>query len=329
MAYIEVQNLSKSYKKKTKVQNKLFKKIFLNSEALKEVSFSIEKGEKVAYLGVNGSGKSTTIKILSGILYPTNGKVLVDGIIPYENRIMHSKKIGVVFGQRAPLYWDLPLIDSLEVLCKIYDVTDADYKSMLGKLDLMMNLKEILYSPVRQLSLGQKMIANIICAVIHSPDILILDEPTIGLDIFAKEKVRNLINQLNANFNTTVFLSSHDLADVEKICSKVFIIHEGQIIYQGSMNDLKEQYCTYYYLKIYYSSSSSKFYNLQDILGHKFSNKSDYIEFKLHDYSTVSEILNELEIKGHKYSKIEVKEVDFESIIKQILLSEFDRNIPV
>lgn len=316
MAYIEVQNLTKSYKKKEKI--KLFKTKYTYREALKGLSFSIEKGEKVAYLGVNGSGKSTTIKVLSGILYPTSGNVIIDGIIPYENRIIHSKKIGVVFGQRAPLYWDLPLIDSLKVLSKIYDIPDADYKAMLSKLDAMMDLKEILYSPVRQLSLGQKMMANIICAIIHSPDILILDEPTIGLDIFAKEKVRNLINQLNTNFNTTVFLSSHDLSDVEKICSRVIIINDGQIIYQGSMQDLKDQYCTHYFLKIYCKTPSLNM-ETNTILGHEFSQNNEYIEFKLNDYLTVSKILKELEIMNLQYSKIEVKEVDFENIIKQIL----------
>ena len=224
-------------------------------EALKNVSFSIERGEIIGYIGPNGAGKSTTIKILSGILVPTSGSCTVLGKTPWNNRIEHVKNIGVVFGQRSQLMWDIPVIDSFELLRDIYRVSESNYKKNLEELIDIFSLEEFINTPVRQLSLGQRMRCEIAASLLHSPQILFLDEPTIGLDAVSKVAVRNFIKRINKENEVTVVLTTHDMGDVEALTDRVMLIGKGQILYDGSFNQMKSKYNTINILTVDYEAS--------------------------------------------------------------------------
>lgn len=217
----------------------LFHREYEVIHALKDVSFTIQDGEMVGYIGPNGAGKSSTIKILSGILTPDSGTVLVDGRIPYKNRIEHVREIGVVFGQRSQLWWDVPVIDSFELLKDIYSVPDSQYKKSLEELTELLDLKELLRSPARQLSLGQRMRCEIAASLLHRPRILFLDEPTIGLDAVSKLAVREFVLKLNRVHGTTVILTTHDMQDIEALASRIILIGKGQILMDGTLDDIK------------------------------------------------------------------------------------------
>ena len=208
--------------------------------ALNDVSFTIGDGEMVGYIGPNGAGKSSTIKILSGILTPDSGTVLVDGRIPHKNRIRHVREIGVVFGQRSQLWWDVPVIDSFELLKDIYSIPDSQYRKSLEELTELLNLKELLRSPTRQLSLGQRMRCEIAASLLHRPRILFLDEPTIGLDAVSKLAVRDFILQQNQNHKTTVILTTHDMQDIEALTSRIILIGKGRLLLDGTIDDIKK-----------------------------------------------------------------------------------------
>ncbi len=207
--------------------------------ALKNVSFTIQDGEMVGYIGPNGAGKSSTIKILSGILTPDSGTVLVDGRVPHKNRIDHVREIGVVFGQRSQLWWDVPVIDSFALLKDIYSISDTCYRQSLEELTELLNLSELLRSPARQLSLGQRMRCEIAASLLHRPRILFLDEPTIGLDAVSKLAVRDFILRQNQTHKTTVILTTHDMQDIESLTSRILLIGKGQILMDGSLDDIR------------------------------------------------------------------------------------------
>ena len=209
-------------------------------QALDHVSFTIDDGEMVGYIGPNGAGKSSTIKILSGILTPDAGKVLVDGRVPYKNRIEHVRQIGVVFGQRSQLWWDVPVNDSFMLLKDIYSIPDSEYKHNLDELTELLDLKELLRSPARQLSLGQRMRCEITASLLHSPRILFLDEPTIGLDAVSKLAVRDFIRKRNASRGTTVILTTHDMQDIEALASRIILIGRGRILLDGTLEDIRK-----------------------------------------------------------------------------------------
>lgn len=245
---IEVRHLSKSFVKYEKEKG-LWGMIkgFVNAKkvitkAVDDLSFSIAKGEVIGYIGANGAGKSTTIKMLTGILTPSSGEVTVDGVIPYKDRITNARNIGVVFGQRTQLWWDLPLIESFTILKDIYQVSDADYTTRMALFDEILHINEFLKSPVRTLSLGQRMRADIAASLLHNPKILYLDEPTIGLDVNAKKNMREAIKKMNASFQTTVILTTHDLDDIEELCQRILIIDAGKLIYDGALSDIKTKY---------------------------------------------------------------------------------------
>ena len=212
----------------------LFHRDYEIIHALNDVSFTIRDGEMVGYIGPNGAGKSSTIKILSGILTPDCGTVLVDGRIPYKNRIKHVKEIGVVFGQRSQLWWDVPVIDSFELLKDIYSIPDPRYQQSLEELTELLNLAELLRSPARQLSLGQRMRCEIAASLLHRPRILFLDEPTIGLDAVSKLAVRDFILNQNKTHGTTVILTTHDMQDIEALASRIILIGKGRILMDGT-----------------------------------------------------------------------------------------------
>lgn len=217
----------------------LFNREYEVIHALRDVSFTIHDGEMVGYIGPNGAGKSSTIKILSGILTPDSGTVLVNGRVPYKNRIAHVREIGVVFGQRSQLWWDVPVIDSFELLKDIYSIPQSVYQQSLEELTELLDLKELLRSPVRQLSLGQRMRCEIAASLLHRPRILFLDEPTIGLDAVSKLAVRDFIRKQNREHKTTVLLTTHDMQDIEALASRIILIGKGEILMDGTLKDIK------------------------------------------------------------------------------------------
>lgn len=218
----------------------LFHREYEEIYALNDVSFTINDGEMVGYIGPNGAGKSSTIKILSGILTPDSGTCLVDGRVPWKNRIQHVGQIGVVFGQRSQLWWDVPVIDSFELLKDIYSISEGTYRTNLDELTELLNLGELLRTPARQLSLGQRMRCEIAASLLHSPRILFLDEPTIGLDAVSKLAVRNFIKKQNQVHGTTVILTTHDMQDIEALTRRIILIGKGQILMDGTLEDIKQ-----------------------------------------------------------------------------------------
>ena len=224
------------------------KGLFSNEKVVKkavdDISFTIQDGEIVGYIGSNGAGKSTTIKMMTGILNPTKGECLVNGINPSKNRKENAQNIGVVFGQRTQLWWDLPLSESFTILKEIYNVSDEDYKNRMEFLNSVLELSEFFDRPVRTLSLGQRMRADLGAALLHNPKVLYLDEPTIGLDLVVKDNIRQAIKEINEKYGTTVILTTHDIGDIEELCSRIIIIDEGKKIYDGSLEKLKDTYGT-------------------------------------------------------------------------------------
>ncbi|MER8220098.1 ATP-binding cassette domain-containing protein [Streptomyces sp. NPDC094143] len=208
--------------------------------AVDSISFRVESGEMVGYIGPNGAGKSTTIKTLTGILTPSAGRVRVAGIDPSRDRVRLAHRIGVVFGQRTTLWWDLPLIDSYRLMHRMYRIPDARYRENLDRLVGLLGLADLLEVPVRQLSLGQRMRGDIAAALLHDPEVLYLDEPTIGLDVVSKAKVREFLRELNAERGTTVLLTTHDLQDIEQLCRRVMVIDRGRLMYDGPLTGLHE-----------------------------------------------------------------------------------------
>ncbi len=245
---IEVNQIKKHYKvaKREKGLLATFKHLFQRKydvkKAVDEISFSIKKGEIVGFIGPNGAGKSTTIKMLSGILYPDAGALEVNGYIPYKQRKQYVKNIGVVFGQKSQLDWNLPLIESFELMKYIYKIPQDLYEKNLNKFIRLLEMEEFINQPVRQLSLGQRMRGDIVAALLHSPDLVFLDEPTIGLDVVAKEKIREFIKYMNETEQTTIIFTTHDMQDIEKVCERLIIIDEGKKIYDGSIAEIKNKY---------------------------------------------------------------------------------------
>jgi ABC-2 type transport system ATP-binding protein len=211
-------------------------------KAVDGVTFTIERGELVGYLGPNGAGKSTTIKMLTGLLVPTSGELHVNGHVPWRERKAYVARIGAVFGQRNTLWWDLPVVESLELLRHIYKIPLDRYQHNLANFRQILGLDDFITTPVRSLSLGQLMRANLTAALLHDPDVLFLDEPTIGLDVVAKERIRQFIQHINRERGTTIILTTHDLSDVEKLCERVLMIDHGQLLFDGKLAELLQRF---------------------------------------------------------------------------------------
>jgi ABC-2 type transport system ATP-binding protein len=220
----------------------LFRREYTQVTAVKDIDFTIPKGEICGYIGENGAGKSTTIKMLTGILVPTAGDIRVNGYVPYKDREIFVRGIGVVFGQRSQLWWDIGVIESFRLLRKVYRVSEADFKRRLDDLTDMLQIGEILSRPVRKLSLGQRMRCELAASLLHNPSILFLDEPTIGLDIVVKTEIREFLKAMNRTYNTTILLTTHDLQDIEALCSRVIMLDDGRIIYDGGLSELKTRW---------------------------------------------------------------------------------------
>lgn len=251
MGIIEVENLSKHFRINQKdpgvlgALKALVRPSYTEKAAVDGISFGIEPGEVVGYIGVNGAGKSTTIKMLTGILMPSGGSVRVMGRDPHRQRVANAREIGVVFGQRTQLWWDLALIESLNLIAKIYEVEPKRYQELLDKFSETLELNELLKVPVRNMSLGQKMRAELAATLIHEPRVVYLDEPTIGLDVMVKERIREFIRQQNREKGTTVILTTHDLGDIEELCQRVIIIDAGKKIYDGPLETIRERFGKY------------------------------------------------------------------------------------
>jgi ABC-2 type transport system ATP-binding protein len=235
---IEAEGLTKRFV----VRRGRFRRVRHVVEAVDDISFCVERGELLGYLGPNGAGKSTTIKMLTGILVPSAGRVQVAGLDPSRRRIELARRIGAMFGQRVQLWWDLPLIDSFELLRHIYRVPRDRYETSLARFRDVLELDPFLQTPVRQLSLGQRIRGELTAAMLHGPELLFLDEPTIGLDVVAKQRVRDFLVQINREHGVTVLLTTHDLGDIERLCSRLLVIDHGKLIWDGGIDDLKERY---------------------------------------------------------------------------------------
>ena len=248
MSFISVKHINKTFKVPIKKDAKFgalksfFKREYRYIKAIDDISFSIKKGEIVGYIGPNGAGKSTTIKILSGILVPDNGEVVINSMIPWKQRREYVSNIGVVFGQRSQLWWDIPAIDSFKLLKDIYKIDDKKYEKSLNELIEMLKLKDIINIPVRQLSLGNRMKCEIAAALIHQPKILFLDEPTIGLDAVSKKMVREFIKKINKKNNVTIILTTHDMEDIKALAKRIILIGKGKKLYDGTIGNLEKNY---------------------------------------------------------------------------------------
>ena len=248
MSIISVKELSKTFKKPIREEGlggmikSLFSRKYEEVHAVDGISFDIEEGEIVGYIGANGAGKSTTIKMMCGILHPTSGNVNVDGMDFEKNRQKINREMGVVFGQKTQLWWDIPLVETFKILKSIYEVPDDVYEERFNYLCELLDLKEFLTQTVRSLSLGQRMRADFAAALIHCPKIVYLDEPTIGLDVLVKDKIRGAIKELNKKYGITVILTTHDMKDIEELCSRIIIIDKGKILYDGSLANIKYRF---------------------------------------------------------------------------------------
>lgn len=310
MSFIEVKQISKTFKaakKKSGLKEAIksfFHREYTYIPAVKDVSFSIEAGEIVGYIGPNGAGKSTTIKILSGILTPDSGSCIVDGMVPFVDRKKYVKNIGVVFGQRSQLWWDIPAEDTFMLLKDIYEIPDEEFNKTKNDLIEKLNLKDIINIPVRQLSLGQRMRCEIAASLLHNPKILFLDEPTIGLDAISKQLVRDFIKRLNKERHTTIILTSHDMSDITSLAKRIILIGKGEVLYDGSFNKLKSIYETNKYI----------FIKTKDKLNIR--KKGVKITSKINDgynleidtrFTNISEVLNMIS------KKVEVEDIEIEN----------------
>jgi ABC-2 type transport system ATP-binding protein len=254
---IEVHNLSKEFRTFRRregivgaLQN-LFVRDYLTVRAVDGISFSIEPGEMVGYIGANGAGKSTTIKMLTGILVPTSGRVLAHGYVPYRDRRRYTKHIGVVFGQRTQLWWDIAVVESFKLLKEIYEIPEADYRRRLEMFSEILSLGDYLHTPVRKLSLGERMRCDLAASLLHNPPLLFLDEPTIGLDVVAKDHIREFLKEINRTQGTTVLLTTHDLSDIEELSKRLLIIDKGRILFDGELREMKQRLAKFNQVKFF------------------------------------------------------------------------------
>lgn len=327
---IHVENLTKEFKIYKKqpgfmgAVKGLFSREAEIKKAVDNISFDIAEGEMVGYIGANGAGKSTTIKMMTGILVPTSGKCVVNGIVPYKERQKNGKQIGVVFGQRTQLWWDLPLTETFSILKEIYDVSDSDFKKRMEFFNEILEINEFIGSPVRTLSLGQRMRADLAAALIHNPKMLYLDEPTIGLDVMVKENIRKAIKDINSEFKTTVILTTHDLSDIEELCSRIIIIDKGKAVYDGSIDEIKDKYGYMRTVQTFVKDikearkiNIAEEFNLSEEEVATTTNENSLIVNFNKNKISISDIV------GHIMSKVQVadiniKETDIEDIIKKI-----------
>ena len=323
---IEIKNVTKEFKVlnrreglKGSIQD-LFSRDYKIVRAVDNISMQVQQGEIVGYLGPNGAGKSTTIKMMTGVLEPTSGEILVSGNVPYENRTRNAQQIGVVFWQRSQLWWALPLIESYRLLKEIYCIPDADYTHMLELYRSLVDLEPLLHKPVRQMSLGQRTLSDILAAFLHNPKIVFLDEPTIGLDVSMKAKIRTLIQALNQEKHTTVILTTHDMGDVDALCRRVVIIDKGKMLYDNDMEHLKGFFGSYRTLKLRTDGDhAAQAAAMQKMLPElKVSADTEWISVLVDESRAhVIDVLAQLQ-KQYTIRDMQLQEISTEEIIKKI-----------
>jgi viologen exporter family transport system ATP-binding protein len=329
MPIVEVLNLSKEFRTFKRregvlgaIQN-LFVRERVIVRAVDHVSFSIEPGEMVGYIGANGAGKSTTIKMLTGILVPTSGQVTANGFVPYRDRRRYTKRIGVVFGQRTQLWWDIAVVESFKLLKALYEVSDGDYQKRLGLFSEILNLKEYLHTPVRKLSLGERMRCDLAASLLHNPPLLFLDEPTIGLDVVAKDRIREFLKEVNRMERTTVLLTTHDLSDIEELSKRIMIIDRGKILFDGDLGEMKKRLAQYTQVKFFLKDRAQAALlaevTTNGILCERVDDVTYLMRFNREKHSSaevIRNLVNRLEVRD-----IFIEEEPIEDIVKRIYLS--------
>ena len=326
MPLIEVSELSKTFQTFSRREGvagsflDLFHREYRTLIAVDAISFNVEQGELLGYIGPNGAGKSTSIKMLTGILKPTSGRMKVIDFDPYLQRKTYTKHIGVVFGQRTQLWWDIAVIESLKLLAKIYDVTPVQFKDRLATLDEILGLKDLLHTPVRKLSLGQRIRCDMAASLLHNPPVLFLDEPTIGLDAVGKDAVRGFLRRINKEFKTTIILTTHDLNEIEELCKRIVVLDKGKILFDGSLASIKKLPGLKRRLQIDFPGTASV-----DSLKHKFGEEISaelqgerrvLVAFDPGKISTV-ELIKEL-VSTQEITDFTLTEPDIEEVIMKI-----------
>ncbi len=323
---IELKNVIKEFKVLNRREGlkgsikDLFSRDYKIVRAVDNISMSIGQGEIVGYLGPNGAGKSTTIKMMTGVLEPTFGEILVGGNVPYQNRAKNAQEIGVVFGQRSQLWWALPLVESFKILKDIYGVSDEDYDNMLSLYKSLVDIEPLLHKPVRQMSLGQRTLSDILAAFLHNPKIVFLDEPTIGLDVSMKGKIRTLIHALNKEKNTTVILTTHDMGDVDALCQRIVIIDKGKMLYDNDIEHLKSFFGSYRTLKIRIDGDLKQFADKisGELSDFGISSDDEWISILVdEEKSKVIDVLSQLQ-KSYDIRDMKLEEISTEEVIKKI-----------
>lgn len=334
MSLIHIQNLNKHFKVLNRREGiggafrDLFSGSYRTVKAVDDISFDIEAGEIVGYIGPNGAGKSTTIKMMTGILKPSGGVLQVNGLMPYNNRIKQAQIMGVVFGQRTQLWWDLPVIESFKILREIYKVDQKTFDEHMGMFNELVGLKALYSQQVRTLSLGQRMLCDIAASFLHNPQVVFLDEPTIGLDISVKAKIRSLIKTLNAQRNTTIILTTHDLGDVEALCHRIIIIDKGKILYDGDIKRVTALFGAYRTLKLQIDDyNDATIIALQDKLTERFGLDNGSTIAQTEEFWTdvtfdqartpLSDVLAVV-MSNFKVSDVRVVEISMENVVQQV-----------
>jgi len=307
--------LTRHYRGRFSALRNLFTRETQTVRAVDGINFSVQQGELVGYLGPNGAGKSTTLKMLTGLLVPTSGELHVNGYIPWRERQEYARNIGAIFGQRTSLWWDLPVIETLDMLRYIYKIPKDRFENNLKEFRSLLDLDSFIHTPVRSLSLGQRMRSDICAALLHDPVLLFLDEPTIGLDVVAKERIRQFIKQINLQRGTTIILTTHDLSDVEKLCQRVMIIDRGRLLYDGDLDELRSRFGGKRQLFVEFS----QIYEEVSVKGAQIVKRDG--QFVTYHFErgeiTASELIGALS-ENYRIRDLEVREPDMETTIRRI-----------
>lgn len=344
---ITLNNVSKEFKVLNRKEGligsiqDLFSRDYRIVKAVNDISMEIMPGEIIGYLGPNGAGKSTTIKMMSGVLEPSSGEILVNGKIPYKNRTENAQNIGVVFGQRSQLWWSLPLIESFKLLRDIYQIPPRQFQDIMNLYESLVDIQSLYNKPVRQMSLGQRTLSDILAAFLHNPSVVFLDEPTIGLDVSMKSKIRNLIKELNNQKHTTVILTTHDMGDVDALCKRIVIIDKGIMLYDNNIENLKTFFGAYRTMRLRFTKNADELTEaslnkqadeLRLDLQTKYplaksltvSVSEDWIDVLINeDEIPLMKVLNHIQ-ESHRIYDVQLQEISTESVIKKIYDKEMN-----